>query len=135
MPNSQNLYKSWILLILQPAECWDDLAGRLHYTLLVVLVSDLIVGRSFALGSLCRRSQVFLVRSLPCHWDVTNPVSFLGGFNGDALSVVFAASFLSAAVTILMSIRYIEQSGTALAEFITILLTATLGMFYREMSW
>lgn len=34
---------------------------------------------------------------------------------------------LSAAVTILMSIRYVEQSGTALAEFIAILLTATLG--------
>jgi len=35
-----------------------------------------------------------------------------------------------------MSIRYIEQSGTALAEFITILLATTLGMFYRgQMSW
>jgi len=56
-------------------------------------------------------------------------VSFLGGFNGDALSVVFAASCPVSAVTILMSIRYMEQSGTALAEFITILLTATLGMF------
>ncbi|HEY9645198.1 MAG TPA: NAD(P)H-quinone oxidoreductase subunit N, partial [Chroococcidiopsis sp.] len=33
----------------------------------------------------------------------------------------------SAIVTILMSIRYVEQSGTSLAEFITILLTATLG--------
>jgi NAD(P)H-quinone oxidoreductase subunit 2 len=30
-------------------------------------------------------------------------------------------------VTILMSIRYVEQSGTALAEFIAILMTATLG--------
>jgi len=29
--------------------------------------------------------------------------------------------------TILMSIRYIEQSGTALAEFIVLLLSATLG--------
>ncbi|MEM7062434.1 MAG: NAD(P)H-quinone oxidoreductase subunit N, partial [Cyanobacteria bacterium P01_B01_bin.77] len=34
---------------------------------------------------------------------------------------------LSAAVTVPMSIRYVEQSGTALAEFLGILLTATLG--------
>lgn len=34
---------------------------------------------------------------------------------------------LSAAVTIPMSIRYIQQSGTSLAEFIGILLSATIG--------
>ncbi|MDD1475309.1 NAD(P)H-quinone oxidoreductase subunit 2, partial [Dolichospermum sp. ST_sed4] len=34
---------------------------------------------------------------------------------------------LSAMATILMSIRYVEQSGTALAEFIAILMTATVG--------
>ncbi len=34
---------------------------------------------------------------------------------------------MSAAVTILMSVSYVEQTGTALAEFVTILLTATLG--------
>jgi NAD(P)H-quinone oxidoreductase subunit 2 len=55
-------------------------------------------------------------------------VAFLGGFNGDALSVAFRAIIaLSAAVTILMSIRYVQQSGTSLAEFIAILLSATLG--------
>jgi len=87
----------------------------------------------FALGSLCsdRRSSWF-AHCLYFQWDVTNPVSFLGGFNGDALSVVFRHHCPPlAAVTILMSIRYRKQSGTALAEFITILLTATLGCSYR----
>lgn len=104
--------------------------GIVIITLLVVLVADLIVGRSSSrwvpyvaiaglLGSLI---------ALYFQWDVTNPVSFLGAFNSDAFSVVFRGIIaLSAAGTILMSIRYIEQSGTALAEFITLLLSATLG--------
>jgi NAD(P)H-quinone oxidoreductase subunit 2 len=99
-------------------------------TLLVVLVGDLIVGRSSSrwtpyvaiaglLGSLI---------TLCFQWHTANPISFLGSFNSDDLSVIFRGIIaLSAAVTILMSVRYVEQSGTSLAEFITILLTATLG--------
>jgi NAD(P)H-quinone oxidoreductase subunit 2 len=61
-------------------------------------------------------------------WDIANPIAFLGSFNGDDLSIVFRGIIaLSAAVTILMSITYVEKSGTALAEFLVILLTATLG--------
>jgi NAD(P)H-quinone oxidoreductase subunit 2 len=104
--------------------------GIVIITLLVVLVSDLIVGRSssrwvpyVAIAGLLATLPVLYVL-----WDATDPISFLGAFNGDALSIVFRGIIaLSAAVTILMSIRYVEQSGTALAEFIVILLTATLG--------
>jgi NAD(P)H-quinone oxidoreductase subunit 2 len=99
-------------------------------TLLIVLVGDLIVGRASSrwtpyvaiVGLLGAIATLFL------RWNTLNPIAFLGGFNGDALSVVFRGIIaLSAVITILMSIRYVEQSGTPLGEFITILLTATLG--------
>lgn len=100
-------------------------------TLLLVVVGDLIFGRTASSRWTPYLSIVGLlaaVGSLYFQWDITNPISFLGSFNSDALSVVFRGIIaLSAAVTILMSIRYVEQSGTALAEFITILLTATVG--------
>jgi NAD(P)H-quinone oxidoreductase subunit 2 len=104
--------------------------GIVLTTLLVVLVGDLILGRSaarnlsyFAVGGL-----VCAIGALVLQWDNPNPVSFIGAYSSDPLSVVFRAIVvLSAAVTILMSIRYVEQTGTALAEFVAILLTATLG--------
>lgn len=104
--------------------------GVVIVTLLVVLVGDLIVGRSSSRWTpyVAIAGLLGSVATLYLQWDVANPIAFLGGFNGDALSVVFRGIIaLSAAVTILMSVRYVEQSGTSLAEFITILLTATLG--------
>ena len=68
------------------------------------------------------------VKDLVFQWGAADPIAFLGAFNGDDLSIVFRGIIaLSAAVTIPMCIRYIDRSGTALAEFIAILLTATLG--------
>jgi len=99
-------------------------------TLLVVLIGDLIVGRQSAKWTpyVAISGLLAAVGALFLQWDIENPISFLGSFNGDALSVVFRGIVaLSAAVTILMSIRYVEQSGTALAEFLIILLTATIG--------
>jgi NAD(P)H-quinone oxidoreductase subunit 2 len=100
-------------------------------TLLTVIIGDLIVGRTASsqwTPYLAIAGLLAAVGALYFQWDITNPISFLGSFNGDALSVVFRGIIaLSAAVTILMSVRYVAQSGTALAEFITILLTATLG--------
>ena len=64
-------------------------------------------------------------------WNAADPISFLGSFNSDNLSVVFRGIIaLSTAVTLLMSVRYVEQTGTALAEFIAIMLTATLGAMF-----
>lgn len=104
--------------------------GIVVVTLLLVLLIDLISGRSaaqalpyVAIGGLLTALVV-----LYYEWDVADPIAFLGSFNGDALSVAFRGIIaLSAAVTILMSIRYVQQAGTSLAEFIGILLTATVG--------
>ncbi len=100
-------------------------------TLLIVIVGDLIVGRiasSRWTPYVAITGLLAAVVSLYYQWDISNPISFLGSFNDDALSVVFRGIIaLSSVVTILMSVRYVEQSGTALAEFLTILLTATLG--------
>ncbi|MFB2878649.1 NAD(P)H-quinone oxidoreductase subunit N [Floridanema aerugineum] len=99
-------------------------------TLIVVLMVDLIVGRTSTRWTpyLAVAGLLASVVALCYQWDITKPIAFLGGFNGDALSVVFRGIIaLSAAVTILMSITYIEQSGTSLGEFVAILLTATIG--------
>lgn len=99
-------------------------------TILGVVIVDLITGRQSArwIAYLAISGLLIAVAALYLQWDATNPISFVGAFNGDDLSIVFRGIIaLSSVVTILMSIRYVEQSGTALAEFIGILLTATLG--------
>jgi NAD(P)H-quinone oxidoreductase subunit 2 len=104
--------------------------GIVIITLLTVLVGDLIVGRSAArsLSYIAVGGLLAAIVALVLQWDNPNPVAFIGAYSSDSLSVVFRGIIvLSAAVTILMSISYVEQTGTALAEFVTILLTATLG--------
>ncbi|MFB2768386.1 NAD(P)H-quinone oxidoreductase subunit N [Pelatocladus sp. BLCC-F211] len=104
--------------------------GIVIITLLGVLIVDLILGRSSSrwIGYLAIAGLLASIVALYFKWDNANPLFFAGAFNGDNLSIVFRGIVaLSAAVTILMSIRYVEQSGTPLAEFIAILLTATLG--------
>jgi NAD(P)H-quinone oxidoreductase subunit 2 len=102
-------------------------------TLILVVIVDLIAGKKAAttVSYLAITGLLASVLSLYWAWDVTDTVAFLGSFNGDALSIVFRGIVaLSTAVTILMSIRYIQQTGTALAEFVAILLTATLGAMF-----
>lgn len=104
--------------------------GIVIITLLVVLIGDLIVGRSSSRWTpyVALAGLVGAIVALYFQWDIDNPISFQGGFNSDALSVVFRGIIaLSTAGTILMSIRYVEQTGTSLAEFIAIMLTATVG--------
>jgi NAD(P)H-quinone oxidoreductase subunit 2 len=104
--------------------------GIVIVTLLVVLVGDLIFGRTAARNlSYIAVGGLFLsIAALTLQWENPHPISFIGAFTSDPLSVVFRGIVaMAAAVTILMSISYIEQTGTALAEFVTILLTATLG--------
>lgn len=99
-------------------------------TLLVVLVGDLLFGRTsakwtpyFAIAGL-----LISVGLLWLQWDQPEPLSFLGSFKADNLSIVFRGIVaLSAAVTILMSIRYVDQAGSDLGEFMSILLAATVG--------
>ncbi|MEC4806074.1 MAG: NAD(P)H-quinone oxidoreductase subunit N [Jaaginema sp. PMC 1079.18] len=104
--------------------------GIIVVTILLVLVGDLIAGRSSArwLPYLAIAGLLTSVVALWLKWDATDSLAFLQGFNGDNLSIAFRGIIaLSATVTILMSVRYIEQSGASLAEFIAILLAATLG--------
>jgi len=54
--------------------------------------------------------------------------AFLGSFTADPLSLIFRGIvLLTSAMAVLMSERFIYQSGTAIAEFFTLLLGATLG--------
>lgn len=104
--------------------------GIVIVTLLAVLLADLIVGRTSTRWTpyLAIAGLGASLVALCYQWNAENPIAFLGGFNGDALSVVFRGIIaLSAIVTILMSVTYVEETGSALGEFITILLTATLG--------
>ncbi|WP_254563507.1 NAD(P)H-quinone oxidoreductase subunit N [Oscillatoria sp. HE19RPO] len=104
--------------------------GIVIVTLLVVLVYDLIVGRESLKVTpyMAIAGLLAALVALVYQWDASDPISFLGGFNGDSMSVIFRGIIaLSAVVTVLMSIRYVENSGTAMGEFLMILLTATLG--------
>ena len=104
--------------------------GIVLITLLTVLVGDLIFGRTAArnLSYIAVGGLGLAIAALFLQWGNTDPVAFIGAFSNDPLSIVFRGIVaLAAAVTILISISYVEQTGTALAEFVTILLTATLG--------
>jgi NAD(P)H-quinone oxidoreductase subunit 2 len=106
-------------------------------TIMGVLIADLILGRKaarpiayFAVGGVLTS-----IGSLALQWHMANPIGFFGAVSSDPMSVIFRGMIaLSAAVTILMSIRYIEQTGTALAEFIAILLSATVGGMLLSMA-
>ena len=104
--------------------------GIVIITLLTVLVGDLITGRSFSRIApyVAIAGLLGAVGALYFQWNSPTPSAFLGGFSSDNLSLVFRGIIaLATVVTILASIRYIEQSGTSLAEFLVILLTAALG--------
>ncbi|MDY7013533.1 MAG: NAD(P)H-quinone oxidoreductase subunit N, partial [Cyanobacteriota bacterium] len=104
--------------------------GIVVITLLGVLVGDLVAGRKASrwLPYLAIAGLLAALIALYWQWNATETVGFLGSFNADKLSIAFRAIVaLSAAFTVLMSVRYVEQSGTSLAEFIGILLTASLG--------
>lgn len=99
-------------------------------TLLTVLVGESIFGRKAArnLSYLAIGGLVLAIAAVCLQWNNPQPIAFIGAFSSDPLSVVFRGIVaLAAAVTILISISYVEQTGTALAEFVAILLTATLG--------
>ena len=104
--------------------------GIVIITLMAILVGDLIFGRSSSrwLPYVAMFGLLNSIVALYFQWNNPNAIAFLGSFSGDNLSIVFRGIVvLSTIVTIPMSIRYIQQSGTSLAEFIAIMLTATTG--------
>ena len=104
--------------------------GIVIITLMLVLIIDLILGRSSArwLPYVALAGLIAAVVDLTLIANSVNTDAFLGSFSNDNLSIIFRAIVaVSTIFTIPMSIRYVQQSGTSLAEFIGIMLTATLG--------
>ena len=104
--------------------------GIVIVTIMALIITDIIGGRSVTkwLPYVAIAGLALAITDLCFQWGAADPIAFLGAFNGDDLSIVFRGIIaLSAAVTVPMCIRYVDRSGTALAEFLAILLTATLG--------
>ncbi len=104
--------------------------GIVILTLLAVLLIDLVFGRVASRWTpyVAVSGLLGAVVALWLQWNPDDPVSFLGGFSNDTLGSAFRGIVaLSSAITILMSIAYVAATGTALGEFIVILLTATVG--------
>lgn len=107
--------------------------GVLVVSLLLVLLGDITFGRPSAKWTpyIAISGLLASLYLLYTQWDLPNPIGFLGSFHADNLSIIFRAIIaLSTLVTILMSVRYIEQSGSSIGEFMTILLTATVGAMF-----
>ncbi len=100
-------------------------------SLLLVLVVDLVAGLKAArsLTYVAIAGLVLSVAALCWQWvEPISPIAFIGSFNSDKLSIIFRAIIaLSSAFTLLISLRYLQQSGVVVAEYIVILMTATLG--------
>ncbi len=99
-------------------------------TLVTLLLVDLSLGRkaSKAVPYLTLAGLTASLVALLPYWLVDTPESFLGSFSADPLSVVFRAFILLASgFTVLMAVRYIDQTSLATAEFYELLLGATLG--------
>lgn len=99
-------------------------------TLMVVLVGDLIGGRNASrwIPYAAIAGLLASVVALAVQWDNPRSLALFESFNGDDLSIVFRGIIaLSTAVTITMSVGYVERTGAALSEFIAMLLSATLG--------
>ena len=104
--------------------------GIVIVTIMAIIITDIIGGRSVTkwLPTVAIAGLTLAITDLCFQWGAADPIAFLGAFNGDDLSIAFRGIIaLSAAVTVPMCVRYVDRSGTALAEFLAILLTATLG--------
>ncbi|MBM5828123.1 MAG: NAD(P)H-quinone oxidoreductase subunit 2, partial [Cyanobacteria bacterium M_surface_7_m2_040] len=65
---------------------------------------------------------------LALQWNTAAEPSFLGAFLADNLAIAFRAVVAaSTLISLMLSWRYVERSGTPLGEYAAILLAATLG--------
>lgn len=99
-------------------------------TLLAILIADLIWGatanRAYPVMGLVGCGAA--ITMLAFQWNLADPVAFFGSFTADPISILFRGMvIISAAITILMSIRYLGVSNAAAPEFYVLLLTSTLG--------
>jgi NAD(P)H-quinone oxidoreductase subunit 2 len=147
-PDTQKEEKSryaeaWILLPFAHLGCMDvfnlplDLnAGAIipevivTLTLLILLIVDLIGGSAVRkyLANLSNLGLVAALVTLVVQWQHPDLDSFFGSFTADPISILFRGMIVVTAIlTIMMSERYVFQSGTSAPEFYILLLTATLG--------
>ena len=100
-------------------------------SLLIVLVLDLIVINSLILSTISLIGLITSSLVLCFQWNHLFMITFLGSIQIDSFSIIFRFLIaLSSALSILMSIEYIQRSGMALAEFLTFLLSGTIGAMF-----
>lgn len=99
-------------------------------TLTLVLLADLLGGRQASRWTpyLALAGLTGAVVALVLQWDMPVTEGFLGSFQADHLGILFRGLVaLAGAISILIAIRYVNEAGSALGEYMTILLVATVG--------
>ncbi len=104
--------------------------GAILLALLACLIVDLAGEKTASrwVPPICYGGLVASLLLLATQWNGPIEPSFLGSFLADNLSIAFRAVVAcSTLITLLLSWRYVERSGTPLGEYAAILLAATLG--------
>ena len=104
--------------------------GVILLAMLGTLIVDLAGEESAAKWSppICYSGLITALVLLAMQWNGPIEPSFLGSFLADNLAIAFRAVVaLSTLISLLISWRYAEQSGSPVGEYAAILLAATLG--------
>lgn len=104
--------------------------GAVLVALLVCLLVDLAGEKAASrwVPPVCYAGLGASLVLLALQWNVQPEAAFLGSFLADNLAIAFRAVVAaSTLVSLLLSWRYVERSGTPVGEYAAILLAATLG--------
>ncbi len=107
--------------------------GAVLVALLSCLLVDLAGERTATrwVPPICYGGLIASLVLLALQWNGSLEPSFLGAFLADNLAIAFRAVVAaSTLITLLLSWRYVERSGTPLGEYAAILLAATLGAMF-----
>ncbi len=107
--------------------------GAVLVALLACLLVDLAGERTASrwVPPICYGGLLSSLVLLALQWNGSLEPSFLGAFLADNLAIAFRAVVAaSTLITLLLSWRYVERSGTPLGEYAAILLAATLGAMF-----
>jgi len=102
-------------------------------TMLVCLVVDLAGEKAASrwVPPICYGGLGASLVLLALQWNSPLEPSFLGSFLADNLAIAFRAVVAaSTLISLLLSWRYVERSGTPMGEYTAILLAATLGAMF-----
>lgn len=107
--------------------------GAVLVALLACLLVDLAGERAATrwVPPICYGGLLASLVLLALQWNGSLEPSFLGAFLADNLAIAFRAVVAaSTLITLLLSWRYVERSGTPIGEYAAILLAATLGAMF-----